>query len=589
MPSHTSSRCTLRVECFSIIKFLLHFVSFRSSYCNQQLLLVIATITMPSTPYRRSSTDPTARSNNNNDDSKSKRPSLLVDFSQQKAVIAPTGACISLRDMASMNAKRSRCASAGTSTSTSASSGSGASTTSAITLGSQRTTLSRHKSEPHVALRRNRERLLKILDQATSELPTCPTSCTTDLQGADSTATATATSTETANAKEEITFCVKRTSDASASKHCTDSSDTDHTMSSSDASRSSGGNSSCSGGAPVQESFRRRCGQTGTGTAKATGRARSYHSLLDTSIHSTFLPAGSRHGISSSSHNVKVRSQQSFKSVQNLVGHEGTLLNRSSLAGSFPHKMEDTNPEDSAMDISLVTTAVSQRKSKSCRDLSKALQEEESDIPQEISTGSRPDRRTILRRQRSTPMLLLPRQRSLKDLLASKEKANTTRPILVKHGSFSTKQSEFAALEALMGKTRPVAVAYNNRRDKLRRTKSCDESIFPLVPKKVVDIGERRPVGLAAHSHHESPLKSHSMGRSRMILDAQRRRKLPLQRSMSSVHSRSQSMRTLVADAESKPEPTTFSPKATARIDRRGLMLRQGSFVAGSRMRTLRG
>ena len=79
------------------------------------------------------------------------------------------------------------------------------------------------------------------------------------------------------------------------------------------------------------------------------------------------------------------------------------------------------------------------------------------------------NRRSLLsqsRKNKSQPQLLLPRQRSLRELQESKEKA-MVRPALAKQGSFTTQQSEIAALEALAGKKVPT------RRTDLTRSHSC--------------------------------------------------------------------------------------------------------------------
>ena len=90
--------------------------------------------------------------------------------------------------------------------------------------------------------------------------------------------------------------------------------------------------------------------------------------------------------------------------------------------------------------------------------------------------SSPPNRRSLLTHTNSQPQLWLPRQRSLRDLQESKEKA-AVRPVLVtKQGSFTTQQSEIAALEALAGKKVPT------RRTDLTRSHSCSAVVMVVDP-----------------------------------------------------------------------------------------------------------
>jgi hypothetical protein len=271
---------------------------------------------------------------------------------------------------------------------------------------------------------------------------------------------------------------------------------------------------------------------------------------------------------------------------------------------------------------------------------------------------------TTKTRQQQQP--LLPRQRSLRDIKVSKQKANA-RPSLVKQGSLTTRQSEFAALEALMGKKKALLAPMNQAKSRppLTRSQSFDTLDLPMNQKRTsllvepavtnttksvhpVSYTSPRPTLLRrlsshgsqnSHPHrprptlttsslHSAPGNDNSSGRRRrhhpqhcppvahrrnMLLKALANKKQSNSTRNLMMNSTQSSSRHLALDdnanshsiassAKYVPSPltttsssdsSTGSHKSTDAVatstNPRGHMLRRGSFVAGSKMRTLRG
>ncbi|CAB9496231.1 expressed unknown protein [Seminavis robusta] len=635
-----------------------------------------------------------------------KKPSLLVDYSKSSCkelgvVRSASAHGMSLSGMARVHAGHLR-ASTGSIPVPSVRS----STRTGTSSSSRRFLLGRNKSESHLKGTR-KERLIKILDQATStaqvQLPLhVPASEPVQVDATAQEGTTSSTS------REEITFCVKRTSDpimthlgdssaggstGRSSSNSNSNSNSNDLNASSDTLQASEGSQDTQGSDSTRIHIRRRHlhvqeDTTGIHTSTAmtpmmscsatiTMPKRSYHSLLDTSVHSTFLPSKNNPTriFRSRSSRVANRSHSiSRNAVQNIKGTQDTQddlitssnnLNVSSLANCYsysysyrqpnknenteepvprtPHSKEDEEEDDGdsfCNDSSCERSAHPHAHShahghnnnnnvtqqvKPAKDLVDQLHND--DIPLEITTSpktnKRETRRSAMTRQKSQP-LLLPRQRSFKDLKASKHKAKT-RPVLAKQGSFTTRQAEFAALEAIMGKTRlpnntsTCTTASTGRRTKLRRSQSLEGSGFtPSSPsttskstmdttKSTMDTSkfERRPIGLVSPAaavarngflRNSGGAASSSAQRRRMMMLANSGKKTKRAQSMrhlnskpsSSANSSSNSNRDELATTRHNSSSTEHNPRRASSMDKRGHMLRQGSFVAGSRMRTLR-
>ena len=325
-----------------------------------------------------------------------------------------------------------------------------------------------------------------------------------------------------------------------------------------------------------------------------------------------------------------------------------TVLSSSQSGGSYGSKskrnlfLDQTNHNN----INNTGTRNLNPRSKSCRNLMRANSER-----MHTSPGRRQRRRRTMdhsdnsQKQTSSEQqvpqppsppprpTLLPRKPSLRDLKVNKDKAKSRPKLGSRSGSFTTKQSEFAALEALMGKRPATVTKTSSRRQLLGKSKSS--SSLMNSPNSVLDspsrmssssgrhntqrVGQRRQVALtspnqllpttttstsamSSPSHIRRPTRqgsspsltrslsanrSQSMNQHHRTTPAQRRRNLWLLQNGESVASNSNSSMAVTATSQKIQQLAHRQSSMGDRSARRTAPKRLGS--GGSNSQTLEG